>query len=79
MADETQNQGAGEKAADKERGINEVSLEMMKFIALTTGYGKPAGAAAGFAGKAAKSGSEEYAEALLELYVRCRNVVKQDS
>ncbi len=50
---------------------------MMKFIALTTGYGKPASAAAGFSsGKSAKSGPEEYAEALLGLYGRCREVVK---
>ena len=80
MADETQKNGAGEKAADKEHGINEVSLELMKFIATTTGFGKPSLSSVGFsAGKTGKSGSDEYADALLELYERCRKVVKKDS
>jgi hypothetical protein len=49
---------------------------MMKFIAVTTGYGK-GGSAAGFAGKGSKT-PEEYAEALLGLYERCRTVVKKE-
>jgi hypothetical protein len=53
---------------------NEVALEMMKFIAVTTGYGKGATTATGFSGKAAKS-PEEYAEALLGLFEKCRDVV----
>ena len=52
---------------------NEVALEMMKFIAVTTGYGKGAGGA-GFTGKAAKT-PEEYADALLQLFERCRQAV----
>ncbi|MDX1980002.1 MAG: hypothetical protein SFV51_07025 [Bryobacteraceae bacterium] len=56
--------------------VDEVALELMKFIALTTGFGKPGSSAAGFAGKPAKSGAEEYADALLSLYTRCRDVVK---
>ena len=52
---------------------DEVALEMMKFIAVTTGYGKGA-SGAGFAGKAGKT-PEEYADALLELFERCRKVV----
>jgi hypothetical protein len=58
------------------RNTDEVALEMMKFIAVTTGYGKGA-SAAGFAGKASKS-PEEYADALLQLYERCRTVVKKE-
>lgn len=59
------------------RNVDEVALELMKFIALTTGYGKPASSSAGFSsGKGAKSGPEEYAEALLGLYGRCREVIK---
>jgi hypothetical protein len=46
----------------------------MKFIAVTTGYGKGNAAAAGFQGKPAKS-SEEYAEALIQLFEKCRTVV----
>ena len=72
MADETQKNGA----ADKQRGIDEVSLELMKFIATTTGHGKPSSSSVGFsAGKGGKSGTEEYTDALLELYERCRKVV----
>jgi len=52
---------------------DEVALELMKFIAVTTGYGKGA-PSAGFQGKPAKS-PDEYAEALLELFERCRKVV----
>ena len=53
---------------------NEVALELMKFIAVTTGYGKGT-PMTGFAGKGPRS-SEEYAESLLELFDRCRAVVK---
>jgi hypothetical protein len=59
----------------KAQSQDEVSLEMMKFIAVTTGYGKGTGAA-GFGGKATKS-AEEYADSLLQLFVRCREVVKK--
>lgn len=55
------------------RSRDEVALEMMKFIAVTTGYGK-GGSAAGFAGKGAKT-PEEYADALLQLFQRCRSVL----
>jgi hypothetical protein len=55
------------------RNQDEVALELMKFIATTTGYGKTP-AAVGFAGKTNRS-AEEYADALLELYERCRKVV----
>ncbi|MFN7933183.1 MAG: hypothetical protein U0R19_07635 [Bryobacteraceae bacterium] len=80
MADETQKNGAGDKAADRQRGIDEVSLELMKFIATTTGYGKPSSSSVGFStGKGGKSGSEEYTDALLELYDRCRKVVGKQS
>lgn len=54
---------------------DEVALELMKFIAVTTGYGKGA-SNAGFAGKTPRS-SEEYADALLELFDRCRAAVRK--
>lgn len=53
---------------------NEVALEMMKFIAVTTGYGKGATSAAGFSGKPAKT-PEEYADALLQLFDKCREAI----
>jgi hypothetical protein len=67
--DKTQTARAG-KSAD------EVALDLMKFIATETGYGKGQGAV-GFSGKNAKT-PEEYAEALLGLFDRCRKAVKQE-
>ncbi len=58
------------------RNTDEVALEMMKFVAVTTGYGK-GGSAAGFAGKGSKT-PEEYAEALLNLFERCRTVINKE-
>ena len=52
----------------------EVALELMRFIATTTGVGKTSGGA-GFAGKTPKS-PEEQADALLALYERCKTAVK---
>ncbi|HYL37202.1 MAG TPA: hypothetical protein VEV17_14895 [Bryobacteraceae bacterium] len=69
MPEETQSGGPT-------RSQDEVALEMMKFIAITTGYGK-GGAAAGFTGKTTKT-PEEYAEALLQLFERCRAVIRKE-
>lgn len=66
---------AEDNAPAPARSRDEIALELMKFIAMTTGYGK-GGPAAGFGGKLAKT-PEEYAEALLTLYDRCRTVVGQ--
>jgi hypothetical protein len=52
----------------------EVALELMRFIATTTGLGKTGGGA-GFAGKAPKS-PEEQVDALFALYERCKGAVK---
>jgi hypothetical protein len=57
------------------RSKDEIALELMKFVAVTTGYGKGA-PAAGYTGKPTKS-AEEYAEALLQLYQRCRTLVEK--
>ena len=54
---------------------DEVALDLMKFIAVTTAYGKGT-PTAGFGGKGPRS-SEEYAESLLELFERCRAVVRK--
>jgi len=70
MADENSN------ADGRVKSNNEVALELMKFIAVTTGYGKGVGAA-GFTGKTSKT-PEEYADALLQLFERCRTVVGKD-
>ena len=63
-----------EKQTDT-KNTDEIALELMKFIAVTTGYGKGA-PAAGFSGKGQRS-SEEYADSLLELFERCRVAVRK--
>ena len=60
------------------RSTDEVALEMMKFIAVTTGFGKTPQSGAGFSGKPAGRSAEEYAEALLELFERCRRTVRKE-
>ena len=55
---------------------DEIALELMKFIAVTTGYGKGA-TSTGFGGKGSRTG-EEYAETLLELFDRCRAAVRKE-
>jgi hypothetical protein len=50
----------------------------MKFIAVVTGYGKASQSSAGFSGKPSTRSSEEHAEALLELFERCRRVVGKE-
>ena len=53
----------------------EVALELMRFIAQTTGFGKTSGGA-GFGGKAPKT-PEEQTDALLLLYERCLTAVEK--
>ena len=67
MAEDKKNDSSPMRSAD------EVALDMMKFIAVTTGYGKGSGAA-GFTGKTTRT-PEEYADALIQLFERCRTVV----
>lgn len=61
------------------RSGDEVALELMKFIAVTTGYGRSSQSSAGFSGKPVTRSPEEHAEALLELFERCRKVVKKEA
>ena len=69
-------EATSEKSDKQElKNSDDVALELMKFIAVTTGYGKGT-PTAGFGGKGQRS-SEEYADALLELFERCRAVVKE--
>ena len=81
MAEEPQAPVVDGKNADagnaKGRSKDEVALELMKFIAVTTGYGKGTTSATGFSGKATKS-SEEYAVALFQLFDRCRAAVTKE-
>jgi hypothetical protein len=58
------------------RSKDEIALELMKFVAVTTGYGKPA-SSPGFAGKGVGKTPEEHAEALLQLFAKCRDAVEK--
>ena len=53
------------------RRNEDIALDLMKFIAMTTGYGKTVGAGVGFQGGGAAAKPEDYAAHLLELYGRC--------
>lgn len=57
------------------RRNEDIALEMMKFIAMTTGYGKTSQGGPGFQGGATAKGADEYANHLLELYGRCLDAV----
>ncbi|HWB84172.1 MAG TPA: hypothetical protein VG675_08535 [Bryobacteraceae bacterium] len=60
------------------RSKDEVALELMKFIAVATGYGKSTQSATGFSGKPVARSAEEHADALLDLFERCRRVVNRE-
>jgi hypothetical protein len=47
----------------------------MKFVAMTTGYGRTAGSSVGFQGSGAAAKPEDYAAHLLELYGKCLKAI----
>lgn len=65
-------------AGNSGRSASEVALELMKFIAVTTGYGKTSHSGTGFSAKPQSRTAEDHAEALLELFDRCRRAVKKE-
>ena len=80
MAAEEPTLNAENAPADRAaRGKDEVALELMKFIAVSAGYARSSQSGAGFSGKAVARSPEEHAEALLDLFERCRRVVKKES
>lgn len=66
---------AADNAKDSAKNRDEIALDLMKFIAVTTGYGKSNSAGAGFSGKPGSKSAEEYADALIQLFEKCRSVV----
>lgn len=52
------------------RRDEDIALDLMKFVAVTTGYGRTSSSAAGFQ-SAGDSKAEDYAQHLLELYGQC--------
>jgi hypothetical protein len=57
------------------RRNEDIALDLMKFIAMTTGYGRTSSTGVGFQGTGAASKPEDYATHLLELYGKCLQAV----
>jgi hypothetical protein len=57
------------------RRNEDIALDLMKFIAVTTGYGKTGSPGAGFQGDTV-SKAEDYARHLLDLYGQCLAAVQ---
>jgi|SRR6266496_3782196 len=53
------------------RRNEDIALDLMKFVAMTTGYGRTTSTGVGFQGTGSAAKPEDYAEKLLELYGRC--------
>ena len=67
----------GVPAAGSRRN-EDIALDLMKFIAMTTGYGKTTAGAGGVGFEKSSGGAskpEEYAAHLLELYGKCLTAV----
>jgi hypothetical protein len=76
--------GRGEGVMDEAAGTGsgagrrneDIALDLMKFIAMTTGYGKTASSGGvGFSGSGSAAKPEDYATHLLELYGKCLGAV----
>lgn len=74
VVEDSKAESTAQPAAQRSR--DDIALDLMKFIAVTTGYGR-SGGSAGFSGKPTSHSPEEYAEALLELFERCRSAVNK--
>ncbi|MDR3748501.1 MAG: hypothetical protein P4M04_10150 [Acidobacteriota bacterium] len=57
-----------------QRRDQDIALDLMKFIAVTTGYGRSSAPGAGFQGTDSKA--EDYARHLLDLYGQCLDAVE---
>ena len=53
----------------------DIALDLLKFVAVTAGVGRPATPSAGFSGTTAPK-PEEHVNQLLELYTRCLKAVE---
>ena len=61
--------------ATGQRRNEDIALDLMKFIAMTTGYGRTTSTGVGFQGTGSATKPEEYAGHLLELYGKCLQAV----
>lgn len=57
------------------RSHEDIALDLLKFVSVTSGIGRPAAPSTGFSG-AAGTKPEEHVNQLLELYGRCLKAVK---
>jgi len=66
----------GTTASAGSRRDEDIALDLMKFVAMTTGYGRAAtSGGVGFQGGGAAAKPEDYATHLLELYGKCLSAV----
>jgi hypothetical protein len=71
LMEETPGTGKGAWRRDED-----IALDLMKFVAMTTGYGRTTSAGVGFQGTGSTAKPEDYAAHLLELYAKCLNAVE---
>jgi len=71
VMDEATSTGAGAGRRDED-----IALDLMKFVAMTTGYGRTTSTGVGFQGTGAAAKPEDYATHLLELYGKCLAAVE---
>ena len=57
------------------RRNEDIALDLMKFVAMTTGYGRTTSSGVGFQGTGSAAKPEEYADRLLELFGKCLSAV----
>ena len=57
------------------RRNEDIALDLLKFVAGTTGMGRPAAGSTGFSGSGAAK-PDEHVKELLELYTRCLKAVE---
>lgn len=57
------------------RRNEDIALDLMKFVAMTTGYGRTTSSGVGFQGSGSAAKPEDYADKLLELYGKCLGAV----
>lgn len=57
------------------RRNEDIALDLMKFVAMTTGYGRTTSTGVGFQGTGSTAKPEDYAAHLLDLYAKCLGVV----
>lgn len=58
------------------RRDQDIALDLMKFIAVTTGYGRTSTSGAGFQATPGESKAEDYAKHLLDLYGQCLSAIQ---